>query len=398
MNWLKSLWQSMPEKMRNYALRVLVWVVMAGLGWLIGYLTGGKVEQVPFPVYVEVAAPAIADPPTIHTTGWHAPTEDETQTALVTIKAQQAGLDPRFAAIAQAAMEAVDSDDPVFFWEAELKVLKRLLPSWDQGSVGSCVAHGWGRGCQDLLLVQIANGNNGNPEKWPGAQVNRESIYGGSRVEIGGGRIGGDGSIGAWAGQYVQKYGLLFDQQYPGFDLSGGYSISRCREWGNRGVPDALEPLAKAHPVRTIAQVNTAAECWVAIGSGYPIPICSDAGFESPLKEGFCEPRGSWAHCMLVRGRFVHPIRGKCFVIQNSWGDYLAKYQGQNAIAVVGRPDPVGLPQGCFAIEAKTLDRIVKQRDSFAISAAVGFPRKKIDWNVRANNIPARAIALANRP
>ena len=36
-----------------------------------------------------------------------------------------------------------------------------------------------------------------------------EVIYGGSRVEIGGGRIRGDGSIGAWAARWVRDYGVV---------------------------------------------------------------------------------------------------------------------------------------------------------------------------------------------
>ncbi len=322
--------------------------------------------------------------------GWVQPTEEQTRIAMTIIKAQQGGLDPDFAKLAKAAIEA-DGDDPVFFWEAELKVLKKILPSWDQGQIGSCVSHGWGRGVQDLILTQIST----KPEQWPGAEVCREAIYGGSRVQIGGGRIGGDGSVGAWAAQWVQKDGIIFYQNYLNgkFDLTTGYSVQRCRLWGNSGCPKDLETPAREHPVQTVAMVKSSDEVWVAIGNGYPVPICSNVGFQSPLKDGFCQRSGSWGHCMTIRGRFIHPSKGKCFVIQNSWGDYLKS--GQNQIAVTGRDGLVTLPQGCFGVVANDVDIIVKQTDSFAISAFKGFKPNKLHWLIKNNVLPVRDRELA---
>ena len=203
MTWIKTLWQSIPERTRAYAIRLAEWAVVALIGWLIHKYTGIQPEPVPFPVYVQVDAICpIAEPAVSF--GWIAPTDDERAIALATIKANQGGLDPDFSKLARAAIEAVDADEAVFFWEAEMKVLKRLLPVWNQSNIGSCVSHGVGRAIQDAIIIQIASGSR---EAWPGAELCREALYGGSRVEIGGGQIRGDGSMNSWAVAFAQKYG-----------------------------------------------------------------------------------------------------------------------------------------------------------------------------------------------
>jgi hypothetical protein len=266
----------------------------------------------------------------------------------------------------------VAEDETVLFWEAEKKVLGKILPSWNQGSVGSCVSFGYGRASQDLMLIEIAKGE---PEEWPGCEVATEPIYGGSRVEVGGGRISGDGSVGAWAAEWVRRWGILLRKVYGNYDL-GKYSESRCRAWGQSGCPDDLEPIAKQHPVRTVGIVSNGDECWTAIGNGYPVPVCSGQGFTSRLVDGFCEASGSWAHCMTIRGRFVHPQRGKSFVIQNSWGGYLSGEPKTKDI----HGKEIELPEGCFSTTANVVDRMMRARDSFALSGLDGFPARRLDW------------------
>ncbi len=297
------------------------------------------------------------------------------QAALKEIALAQ-GVEPNFGKIAQAAIQN-DDGKTVFMWDAEQKVLGQILPSWDQKSVGTCVAFGWGRGVQDLMLTQIVSAPPGAVEQWPGYQVATEPIYGGSRVEIGGGKIRGDGSVGAWAAQWVQNYGVLFRQKYDGVDLST-YSESLTRQWGKNGVPKNLELVAKQHPVKTVALVKTSDELWAALGSGYPVPVCSNVGYEgSPPSDGVMSPSGTWGHCMVFRGRFTSQARGQCFIIQNSWGDYL---HGNLTVTDKDR-GPQRLPQGCFAVTAASAQRMLQQTDSFAISAFLGFPKQNVvDW------------------
>ena len=309
-------------------------------------------------------------------TGWCKPTHEERTAALAIIKEQQGGLDPDFSKLAKAAIDAKDDNNPVFFWLAETQVLKKIIPVWDQGQIGSCVSHGTGRAVQYLLLFQIASGAN---EDWPGAEVCREAIYGGSRVQIGGGRLGGDGSVGAWAAQWMQKYGVVFYQKYPSVDLATGYDVGRCRSWGNSGCPKALEDVAKTHPVKTVAIVKTSDELWTAIGNGYPVAPCSGVGYTmSRGVDAFCARSGSWAHCMCFVGRYVHPSKGKCFIIQNSWGNYLRDSNDQ--LSVAGRTDRVQIPQGCFSVTAADADVMVREQDSFAYSSFTGFPSQNLDW------------------
>lgn len=238
--------------------------------------------------------------------------------------------------------------------------------------VHNCVSFGFGRGCQDLMLIEIAAGE---PEEWPGAEVATEPIYGGSRVEVGGGRIGGDGSVGAWAAEWVTKWGVLLRQKYGTIDLSS-YSESRSRQWGDRGCPDELEPLAREHPVRSAAMVTSAQEAWAALGSGYPIPPCSDQGFTSTLKDGICEASGNWNHCMEFRGRFVHHTGERVFPTQNSWGGYL---RGERTTKDI-HGNVITLPEGCFLARWDVVDRMLRQRDSFALSGFKGFPKRNLDW------------------
>jgi hypothetical protein len=283
------------------------------------------------------------------------------------------GCSTDFHVVAYAQDNVIEDDKTVLLWLAEQKVLGKILPSLDQGNIGSCVGNGYARACQDLMLMEIALGE---PEAWAGAGVCVEAIYGGSRHEIGADRIGNeDGSVGAWAAEWVQRGGVLFYLDYPSANLTDGYRIDRCRSWGKTGVPDALEPTAKLHPVTAVAAVRTPSEAWRLLGSGYPIPICSDIGFDSPLRDGICQRSGSWAHCMTLRGRFIHHRAGRVYVVQNSWGNYL---KGGENTTKDREGNAIELPQGCFCVVESDLTAILRQDDSFSLSGFQGFPRREV--------------------
>jgi len=193
-------------------------------------------------------------------------------------------------------------------------------------------------------------------------------IYGGSRVEIGGGKIRGDGSVGAWAARFVSKYGVIARGKYGKYDLQS-YDEARCREYGSRGVPDDLEPVAKQHPVQSVSNVRSWDECKAAIRNGYPVAVCSNQGFTMHRDaDGFCRASGTWAHCMAIVG-----VRGGsrpgAFLL-NSWGP-----NAHTGPRGPGDPSPAG-----FWAEAPVVDRMLKQGDSWAFSHAVGFPARKLNW------------------
>jgi len=261
-----------------------------------------------------------------------------------------------------------DGPDDVFLWEACRKATGDLLPPRDQKGVGSCVSFGTASAIEHLLCVQIATGAS---EEF--RDLAQEVIYGGSRVEIGGGTIRGDGSIGAWAAQFVTRFGVIARGKYGTQDLRS-YDEARCREYGSRGVPDDLEPLAKQHPVKSASNVRSWDECRAAIRNGYPVAVCSSQGFSMQRDaDGFCRASGTWAHCMAIVG-----IRGGArpgAFLLNSWGP-----NAHTGPRGPGEPSPAG-----FWAEFAVVDRMLRQGDSWAFSHAVGFPARKLNWYASGN-------------
>lgn len=259
---------------------------------------------------------------------------------------------------------AADIPDHVFLWEADRKVLGQVLPPKNQGSVGSCVSFGTNTAIRRTMLTEIMMGD---AEEFK--DIVEEVTYGGSRVEIGGGRISGDGSVGGWAAEFVKRWGVVNRGTHGSYDLSA-YNESRCRDFGRSGVPSDLESIAKAHPVKNITQVMSWTEAKKALASGYGIAICSNQGFQMKRDaKGICRPSGSWAHCMALDGYFIENGR-EYGHIENSWGA-----DAHTGPVGWGEPNTAG-----FWTDAETIDRMLRQDDSWAFSAVDGFPARKINW------------------
>lgn len=265
-----------------------------------------------------------------------------------------------------AGRAALLADGDTLLWEAPRKVTGDVLPARDQGGVGSCVSFAQASVVEHLICVQIASGQRAEYK-----DLAQEVIYGGSRVEIGGGRIRGDGSIGAWAAKWVKDYGVVPRGVHGQHDLTK-YSESRCRDYGRRGVPDELEAVARESPVKEYAQVRSWQDIERAVSQGYPVNVCSDQGFTMQRDaDGFCKPRGTWYHSMAVIG--VRGGKRPGGFILNSWGPN----------AHTGPRYPADAPTAGFWADADVLDRMAQQGDSFAFSDAVGFPSRKLpDWFV----------------
>ena len=308
-------------------------------------------------LFVSLAALGLVRRPTSEPIafGW-VPDRDEVRAVSSTLP------QPDFAAT-PAFREVYAGPDDVFLWDASRKVLGRLIPPRDQGNVGSCVAFGTASAIEHLLCVQAANGAN---EEY--RDLAQEIIYGGSRVEIGGGRIRGDGSVGAWAAKFVVDFGVLPRGSFGRFDLRS-YDVPRCREFGRTGVPDELEPEVRKHPVKAVSNVKSWDEARAAIRNGYPVIVCSNQGFRSMRDaDGFCSPAGTWYHCMALVG-----VRGgdrPGGFLLNSWGE---RFHG--GPIGLGDPSPAG-----FWADVNVLDRMLKQGDSWAFSGVKGFPSRKLDW------------------
>lgn len=244
------------------------------------------------------------------------------------------------------------------------EILGHPIAPYSQG-IGDCVSMGFARGIDILTAIQIIMRN--APQRWRG-EAATEIIYAGSRVESGskyGHKFRGDGSLGVLAADFVKNWGVLLRQPYIGkYDFTT-YSGAKARKLGRTGVPDALEPLCKLHPVGYTALVNSWEEARDSVANGFPVPLCSNQGFRVGTgrdKDGFLPPGGRWAHCMLLAGIDDKSSRPGGLII-NSWGNF------------VGGPKRHGQPDGSFWADASVIDRMTKQGDSVAISSYAGYPK-----------------------
>lgn len=251
------------------------------------------------------------------------------------------------------------------------KILEEVHGSFpvNRQTIGDCVSHGWCKGIEVLTAVEIAM--KGENEEWPGKLQATEWVYGTSRVIQGGGRLGnGDGSLGSWAAAAVKENGTLLRDVYDGIDLTR-YSGKRAKDFGYRGLPTQLEKIADEHPVQTCALVTSYEEARDAIANGYPVPVCSNQGFSDKRdSDGFAKPSGSWDHCMLfvsVDDEYKRPG----LLCVNSWGtDWISGSLRH------------GQPEGSFWVDAETVDRMLRGRDSYAISNFKGYPARSLDYNL----------------
>lgn len=263
-----------------------------------------------------------------------------------------------------------DMPKAVYSWKLYEKLPIRGPPIKSQGGVGSCVSFGTNRAAENSLAAEIVTGN--RPYEW--ARFAEEVTYGLSRVEIGGGRIRGDGSVGAWAAQALVKYGLVPRGKYGNTDLSV-YNESRCRQYGASGVPSDIEAVAKKFVVASTAQITNWGDGKKAIANGYSIAICSNVGFNNRNgtvgtrdSRGVIMPNGTWNHCMCADG-YHTDVDGTEYVhITNSWG-------GNTHGGPVGWGDP---PTDGFWTPASVVERMLRQGDSWTFSGIAGFPRRTL--------------------
>ncbi len=298
-------------------------------------------------------SPSDSAPP--HAFGW-IDDPDAVRESIAVMNAVRFRDTPAFAII--AARDATTDD--VFLWEACRTATGNVLPARDQKSVGCCVGFAAATAIEHLLCVQIVNGSREDYR-----DLAAEVIYGGSRVEIGGGRVRGDGSVGVWAARFVKEYGIVPRTLIGRSDLRH-YDERRCREFGRLGLPADVKDVAKAHPVRDVAQVKTWEECRAAIQSGHPVMVCSSQGFTRERDaDGFGLPKGTWYHAMAAVGIRGDPRPGA--FLPNSWGETFHS----------GPRYPDDAPPCGFWVDAAVLDRMLHKGDSWAFSNAAGFAALK---------------------
>ena len=260
------------------------------------------------------------------------------------------------------------NDGTVLLSDRVKKVLGKHLAARNQGSVGCCVSFGTGTAVEYLQCSQKADG-----ESLEFKPVCNEAIYGGSRKQIGGGQIRGDGSVTAWAGEWVKQFGVIPREKVGGYDLTA-YSESRARSWGQSGCPKDLEAEAKKSPVKGIAFARSADEVAKAIRQGYTVAVGSQVGFGAvgPYRrdaDGFLNRNGTWGHCQAVVG--VRDDKRKGFLFVNSWGkDWVG-----------GPTGGYDIPDGSYWVDWDTMDAMANEGDCVVFSDAVGFPARKLSWD-----------------
>lgn len=357
-----------PERLRlaRNLLFAVGWIVAATLALYRG-------ETPPAPPVFQTPADL-----TGYATGW-TDSPDDVATVVATMEV------PHFAAT-DAGQSRDALPDHAYLWDAHRKLTGSVPPPQNQNPVGSCVSFGTARAIERSLACQIAY----QQQPFRFEFLSEEVIYAGSRHEIGGDRIRptardryGDGSVGAWAAQFVTRYGAIPKGVYSRYDLTR-YDPARCRQWGavGAGVPDDLEPEVKNFTTGSAAQIRTWAEAKKSLAQGYSTAICSSVGFNKPgTASGFVDPaerdargvcyqNGTWGHCMCLDGYHTDELGREWGHIENSWGEAHKGPVGW------GSPNTSG-----FWTDSGTISRMLAQGDSWAFSAVKGFPaRKPADW------------------
>lgn len=249
-------------------------------------------------------------------------------------------------------------------WDVMQKFAGTWLVNVPQ-QIGDCVSWGCRNAIDHTAVCQIASG---------ARETFRPSfppyLYGISRVQIGGGRLGNsDGSLGVWAADGVRRYGVL-----P-LDADGcpAYSGPVAKQWGYQGPPKAFIETAQPHLIQTTARITSIEQLADALANGYGASIASMWGAAMRLKDdngkSWFTGRDTWPHQMALIG-FDTVDSELCFYRLNSWGP--------NAHG----PQLDGPPGGGW-IRGAALASELRDRgcECFAYSGFDGFPAQKINWD-----------------
>lgn len=260
-------------------------------------------------------------------------------------------------------------------WKVYEKVVgKPYQPAFQE--LGDCTGQAVATAANILTTTQIAMLR--RPEMWAGLAAS-EPLYAGGRVEIGHMVELFDGAPLEYVVEFALKYGVLLRQKYGDIDLSK-YRPDLAKVWAlpGVGVPDALEPIAKQHPIKTGSLVRNFAEAADAVANGYPVVIgfhCCGFQFETD-HDGFAIPtyrrNKRWAHGMTIVGvDTVSSRQGGC--ISNHWGTDWLK----------GPVHKLGVIPGGMWVDARMIDKMIQSKGvAIALSNYVGYPRQPLEYQL----------------
>ena len=259
----------------------------------------------------------------------------------------------------------------------------RILPTLDQGPIGSCVGFATTRAAGITAAADILHRK--ESEEWV-ADFSPEALYAIGRQAAG--RLGSwDGSTGAWAVEGLQKIGTLHRTKYEvgasPFDLTA-YEPSRARSWASQGIPETLLVVAKEHPFLSAALVDTVDKAKASLQNGYPLITCSMISYPNNRDaQGFLPATGErWAHAMCVAAyRSRAPPSGReGFLILNSWAATSHDSGWVTGPIWPTIDDDFPQPIGSFWITPSDLEKHLSFGDTWAISGYEGFKVRELDW------------------
>jgi hypothetical protein len=254
----------------------------------------------------------------------------------------------------------------VFLWERYEK-FRPLVPHFQRR--GTCVARGTHQAVQHSYYNALATG----VQIGEAAEIAWEPMYGGARVYVGGGRISGDGAIGAHAAAFVAGLkggGICRRGKYGTADLTRDnetWAVNNA-DRNDRFPPELMAELrqhtCRAHRVRNNTQIAD------ALASKYAIARCWNTLFGNRDTNGFARPASNGAHCQAVIGVFVRKDGGTGFIELQSWGPNMPK--GPRVLRYAG--GEITLPAGCYAVTAEDYLRAQSDRfwESWAFQVRIG--------------------------
>lgn len=288
--------------------------------------------------------------------GWAGPAEVANAAPIVAAMPAFQIVDP----VTGAPIVQDNSRANVRLWEYSKAVNGgKHLPNIAQ-QVGDCVSWGARNAIQYVQCVQIVR----DGQRAEFHEVYAPFIYGVSRVIIGGGRLKGDGSVGAWAAEGSTRVGII-PSDFPGLLP---YSGKIAREWGKSGPPKELVAAAAKFRIKTTSLARSAEQMRDGICNGYGGTCASDFGStDIRARDGRMVARRNtrWMHQMCVDG-YDGSGTQRYFHILNSWGPD-------------AHPAPIDdSPPGGFWITWEDMEYICRQGDSFIFSSFDGFPAQEL--------------------
>ena len=202
------------------------------------------------------------------------------------------------------------------------------LNCYDQGQSQACTGHG--RSMQiaheDAAAI-VLGGQSAVFEAMPAPEVQYplglmvDGTLGSDNGCSGSGIVEGSERFGTW---YEMDVAGCPDELSAG-NWSGSQSAdawyARIEQYATHGLPAAVSAAAMAHRSKAHANVTTTDMAWAAIGSAYPVLICSNISFEGNRnEEGVIAATGhAWPHCMCITSRRTSTKFGKLFLVMQSW-------------------------------------------------------------------------------